>query len=484
MTPIKTAPIQDANPATFESDLSSELEGKTLLAGTVDGYHLRSMLATGILPKLRQKGLRILCITPFPEAECLQPYKKMGIEFVKMSHDRPHVLEWLLLVANATLFRRQVPGQNLIFEKVNISRAKKIVSIVIGKCLNFRWMTRWTARRIAHWPNRREVVEFFDKYTFDLYLSGTPGWKPTELHYLREAKKRGVPTLCQILSWDNLSMKGPFYSPPDKLMLWNEDMKDMAVEDFGMKSENVEVTGAPQFDTYKQQNLSKEEARTQLMTALGIPAQKYDQVIVFAGIPESIAPYQMDSFRHLVQQVHEDLNLDRVALVFRPHPQHILSDEIFEEGVYLNQASSHRPEQSTDNAYRWTPGQDHLDELAMVMRGADLVLTIASSISLDAAAVDTPVINLGYARSKEFDAEVIKSYYYSRHYQKVTHSGAVQIVYSDVDLKKAVDEALRTPERRREKRRKLVEEICGPWEKSASDQQVDVIQRELLQQVK
>src|SRR3972149_575877 len=97
------------------------LSGKTLLAGTTDGYHSRSMLVTGILPELRKMGCRIICLYPYPDMLFLASYKRLGIEFKKIDTYRPSIPEWLLLASANGIFRNMTPGQNLIANRVNVS---------------------------------------------------------------------------------------------------------------------------------------------------------------------------------------------------------------------------------------------------------------------------------------------------------------------------------------------------------------------------
>jgi hypothetical protein len=456
------------------------LSGKTLIAGTIDGYHLRSMLVTGILPELRKMGCRIICLYPYPDMSFLAGYKGLGIEFKKIDISRPSIPEWLLLASVNGIFRNITPGQNLIANRVNVSRKRKFVQVTAGTFLRSKRFLKVLERFIERYRNSADVKTFFNKTKLDLFLSGTPGWKYPELPYLREARKRKIPIICQILSWDNLTMSGPFFIKPDKLMLWNRHMKKLAIDHFEYKENDLYITGSPQFDAYRNFKKSKADAKKGLMDYLKIDKTRYKRIITFAGIPLCLAPFQGDALELLIEFISTVPDLNDVALVFRPHPQNKLDSYIHPSGIkglYINNPHTYLDNRGINNTVRWQPDSDSLNELALVMKGSDVVITIASSITLDAAAVDTPVINFAFDISNKMPIGLL---YESEHYKHVTYSGAVDIAKSPEDLLKKIRLALAEPSLKRKERLFLVEDICGKMNINAAVAQVEIIKNYLL----
>lgn len=413
----------------------------------------------------------------------LDVYKKTGIEFKQIDISRPGVFEWLLLVTNAAIFRRLVPEQNLLADRVNASRAKKFVSLLSGTLFTSQKIYSITERFIKKYITKREVKDFFNRRKIDLFLSGTPGWKYPELPYLREARKRKIPITCQMLSWDNLSMRGPFFIRPDKLMLWNSYMKKQAIDNFGHREKDIYITGAPQFDVYRNMRISRVEAKNSLMDYLGIDRTRYKQIITFAGIPHRLAPFEKEFLHFLEGIVQKTSDFSEVAVVYRPHPQNEINENSYLsdlQGVYINNPSEYLSIKARDSAYRWSPDNSSLSELALVMKGSDTVITIASSMSLDAAAVDTPVINLAFDVSEQMDKKLLRDYYESPHYRLITYSGAVAVVKNRDELVKAIKLALMDPSSRREERQSLVENICGEKTRIAASVQTEIIKDQLL----
>lgn len=74
------------------------------------------------------------------------------------------------------------------------------------------------------------------------------------------------------------------------------------------------------------------------------------------------------------------------------------------------------------------------------MKYSDIVINIASTITIDATCFDTPIINLAYDMKKD-DSEYIGSierYYHYTHYKHVVETNAAKMVYSDSELFDAI----------------------------------------------
>jgi hypothetical protein len=117
-------------------------------------------------------------------------------------------------------------------------------------------------------------------------------------------------------------------------------------------------------------------------------------------------------------------------------------------GTYLGEASGHRAIEHFDASAA------ELHRLTQTLASADVVINIASTTTLDACALDRPVINLAF-NAPGVAAFDIAEYYTLSHYRPVTDSGAAAIVKSPDELAQAVDDALLEPRNRSEARRRL-----------------------------
>src|SRR5690606_32252148 len=78
---------------------------------------------------------------------------------------------------------------------------------------------------------------------------------------------------------------------------------------------------------------------------------------------------------------------------------------------------------------KWVPRDDNTTHLARTMKYSDVVINIASTITIDAACFDTPVINIAYDMKqdeREYTGSVARYYNYT-HYNHVVRVGAAAL---------------------------------------------------------
>ena len=90
----------------------------------------------------------------------------------------------------------------------------------------------------------------FDRYRPALLVASSPGLIFSEVPLLRTAVRRGVRSMAVDPSWDNFTNKLLPVRRVDRLVVWNELMKQQAVELHGYQPDEVRVAGAPQWDLY------------------------------------------------------------------------------------------------------------------------------------------------------------------------------------------------------------------------------------------
>ena len=148
--------------------------------------------------------------------------------------------------------------------------------------------------------------------------------------------------------------------------------------------------------------------------------------------------------------------------MIRLHPQVIQGQdaddlgawERFRGRVYLDM-----PRGATGLAADYTP--DGIAHIAQLLDASAVTINVASSISIDAAIFDTPVVNL------RFDAEPGRPYlksvrrqYDTDHYRQVLRTGAVRLADSPEQLIDEVRRYLAEPSHERAERAGLVRSLC------------------------
>jgi hypothetical protein len=96
-------------------------------------------------------------------------------------------------------------------------------------------------------PRVPEYEALIDRYPPALVVSGDP-LRPGDANLIATARRRGVPTLGSVRSWDNILKH--LRTRPDKLTVWNDRNQDEAVRVDLYRRHDVTVVGAPQLDAY------------------------------------------------------------------------------------------------------------------------------------------------------------------------------------------------------------------------------------------
>ena len=305
--------------------------------------------------------------------------------------------------------------------------------------------------------SQSSVAQLYEKYHPDLIvftrLFGT------NLHVVKEAKKRGIPVLCLVESWDNFICKGPLSVIPDLMAVWNRGMVSEAYELHDFPPDKVEVVGVPQFDLYSDERTFLE--RQQFFTANGLdPAKK---LITYAASTEGFIPDEPDIFEMVYQALQNDKGGMPLQLMLRLHP--ITSPALREE--YFRRFSG-RPNLVVQTPGRvsplhdgWDPSWSDMVNLASTIYYSDVVVNIASTMAIDAAVMDKPVIAVAFGvpgkktRSKFFDDIFERS-----HYRKLAVTGGLHLVQSPEELASAVRSYIVNPAMDAAGRNRLREELC------------------------
>ena len=117
---------------------------------------------------------------------------------------------------------------------------------VLGRLDQVKRFVRWLDLITI---NKSKFSFYFDKYRPNLIFA-TDIFHVDDVHFLAEAKSRGIVTIGMVRSWDNITNKGLFRIKPDKLIVHNEIVKDEAIKYEAMSSKDIFVSGLPQFDCY------------------------------------------------------------------------------------------------------------------------------------------------------------------------------------------------------------------------------------------
>ena len=271
------------------------------------------------------------------------------------------------------------------------------------------------------------------------------------------ARRLGIPTLAYIPSWDNISTKARMVFDYDGYIVWSEQEKKELYETYPLSRRRpVYVCGAPQYDIFFQEKfyLSREEFCRGQGLDPSLP------IIVYAiGSPNFLKEHHgaMD----LAKKV-EDGVLGNVQMVVRPHPIHDNAEmqEFFRDFSRVRLQSSPNAgkklnERSQDTA--------QIIEWVNTFRHADVVVNLSSTVTIDAAIFDKPVVNLDFdPQPGQTDQQLIKEVNHLwTHFKPIAESGGIRLVGNFEEMVEAIRMYLKNPELHSSDRRSIAEYVCG-----------------------
>lgn len=273
-------------------------------------------------------------------------------------------------------------------------------------------------------------------------------------HLLMSAARRGVPTMVLVSSWDNLTTSGFFPVDVDRITVWNDIMRAQAVEIHGLPADRVEVTGAPQHDVFARAEPFR--PRADFLRGLGLdPARR---MIVYTTGTEGTIPGEPELVGVIADALERELA--DVQLLVRLHQLDRMERYATLQAnprVAFDQAG--RPPQGAYHDRDFDLGQ--IEHLADTLRHADVVVNTASSISIDAAAVGTPVVCVDFDTRPGLPYHAsVRRFYDFTHQRPIVESGGVARVRTPEEMVGAIRRYLDDPALDSEGRARLVREQC------------------------
>lgn len=288
-------------------------------------------------------------------------------------------------------------------------------------------------------------------------LCTNPFWF-TEPAVVSAAKRAGIPTLALIPSWDNVSTKGRLTFKYDGYLVWSEAARQQLHEFYPSTRGNpVYVVGAPQFDLFHQECywLSREA----FCESQGLMPHR--PIIVYAlGSPNFLreAPGAIEVAERVTRGALGD-----AQLLIRPHPIHDNHElhELFDK--YGSRVVLQQTGVVGATATGRFQDQNQIVEWINTFRHADVVVNLCSTVTVDAAIFDRPVINLDFdpAPGRVNQSLINEINHLWTHFKPVAESGGVWLVNDFEELENAIRTYLVQPDLHREKRRWIAKYVCG-----------------------
>jgi CDP-glycerol glycerophosphotransferase (TagB/SpsB family) len=275
-------------------------------------------------------------------------------------------------------------------------------------------------------------------------------------------------------SWDNYTNKLIPVRQVDRLVVWNDIMKEQAVTLHGYSPEAIRVAGAPQFDAH----FRVRTPRLEFFKRIGADPER--RLIALTTTPRSLYTHHDHVLRALVAAMH-DGRLQKAQVLVRLHPRDQF--DAYREFTAVANVIIEKPFRDTvkvADGLAIDVMPEHQLHLGDTLCHADVVVNVASTISVEACIFDTPVVNICFDGPEE--SSYVKSarrYYSFTHYVNVTSRHAVRVAQSPDELVGAVAAYLANPSLDAAGRKQVVLDQCQFTDGRSAERVVGLVLEEL-----
>jgi hypothetical protein len=446
-----------------------------------DGASVRNFLLGDFIRNALQSG-RVTALHNLPKDRVDQLQARFGpdIEWQPLIPYRDTALSFTLRNAlvsahmyyantRAMKFNLRLPVNGSWRTRSAVSTARVVGRAIATLGCGFGALEHLHRTTVDRSPEVSHYLRLFNEYAPSVLFCAHQ--RPPEiLPPVLAAKKLKIPTATFIFSWDNLTSKGRIAAPFDHYLVWSDQMRDELLMYYPeIQADRVHVTGTPQFDPYADKKLLW--SRGEFLSRIGADANR--PLICFSGGDITICPEDQDHVRVLMELIRAVRIAGNPQVLVRPSPvddgrryAEVLAE--FPEVIYSPPAWVHSERDRWD---RFTPLAEDVQFLANLTQHADLNINVASTMTLDFAVRDKPVINIAFdvGDPPPFGMPLWEHHYKFEHYRPVINFGAARFARSPEELADHVNAYLENPAFDREGRRRFVDlEVSEPLGQAGS----------------
>lgn len=272
---------------------------------------------------------------------------------------------------------------------------------------------------------------------------------------VQAAQWLGIPTATFVFSWDNLTSQGRILLPYDHYFVWTDDIKEQFLSMYDrVRPEQVHVTGTPQFDFHFRQELLWD--RDEFCARVGADPSR--PIVLYSTGMANHMPGEEVIVERIADTLARSPELRNAQLAVRLYAKDRTGR--FDELRSRRRDIVFLPVEWEPNWLTPAPGDAQL--LTNALEHCDVGINVASTISLELCIFDKPVVNVGYNPPGVDVAPIDYAIYYGfDHYKPLVERGAVDVAYSEEELRTLVAAALADPRAGSARRRRFLEGWFG-----------------------
>lgn len=367
-----------------------------------------------------------------------------GLRFALLRHTRD-LLSWRRYLTNAEVgylkpFRQDWRSHLPFFDKVliKIPGAEKLLATE-----TFAGVLQWFERTV---PVNKKILVDLSTIRPDVILASPVNMRNSsvEVEYLKAGRVLGIPVAIQVISWDNLTVRGLFHIEPDRLFCWNEVQADEARKHHGIPETLIRVVGAPAFDAWFARP-ERTTPREEFCKRFGLrPA---DPIITYLGSARNIAKDETETVKELRAALDRaaDSRLRNLQIALRVHPGNFKAYIGFDVPGCVEVP----PRGSLPDS------EEALQLFHDTLAHSVAVIQINTSGVIDSIIDGTPAISMLYPAFAAQQVETI-------HFKQLMESGATDLPNNVDECVQCIENLLNGNDDRKDARKRFVQNFIRP----------------------
>lgn len=308
-------------------------------------------------------------------------------------------------------------------------------------------------------------TDLFEKYKPDLVVASTPGWR-LDRYLLRQAAGLNIPTAAVVVGWDNPSSYSLPGAPVNWITCWSEIQKEELVSGSDWDENRIHVGGIPSYDGYF--NKKWVMPRKDYFRLHNLDPKR--KLLSYACSFITFSPnYQ--NIESLARLVSGDMLSKPAQLLIRLHPNHFMNEPLYiGEREHIRQLARQLPHVHVvepvplGGELGYYSGEDMPEKTSMMVH-SDIFLTVYSTMVVEAAIHDRPIISVcfdapgGWNKPGKFSLPLSKIGDWPTH-QRFRQAGAGKVAYVESELRETINAYLAQPQLDREQRQAFIRKEC------------------------
>ena len=445
-----------------------------LVVDTVQFY--RDVFRSRLLEKLLAAPKNhIVVYCSFNMDTAMREFQHERLRFVPLKRKKPGKLASLLFSLARDLWTVEHPDssftQKRLIEALGNKNRSVAVRLAIARLVGLFGVTSQDViRKIEILGEDEPFAQLIEEEKPDAVVFSN--MIPSDLECIKEARRRGIPLVLAVSSWDNPTSKGPLTVIPDHVLVWSTEMKREMAEFHAIPEDCMSIIGVIYFENYftPERLMPREE----FCAKLGVSPET--KIIQFATGDSAIIRCNQP-FVRLIQKIIAEQPFDHPChLLVRVSPKDIYSLYKDFEGLPHTTIQYPLGEGTAYGRHSWIPLADEDYERASTLKNTDVLLTSGSSIILDACCFDIPVINLAYDAGLDLPPwQTVTRFFNYSHARPVEQEHATWMAHDDEQLMAALREVIKNPQLRQQQRQNLLSRIVCHTDGKTSRRWVDAV---------